>query len=538
MKYTAKIKYMIGCLLCLLATSFISCNDDSNDWPVNPDDSQMFRSLIFRSVVVNPTDIQIEFSKMPRASSYVFEFSTDSLEFNNIFSTVELLADTLTAYSTGNPATRTLFRPIFGDMPRDTTVSVRMRVMSADGTPPSEYVMFAFVTPEENLFLPEMYTELTQAILYWTPTNELDKLELINNVTGEQVGDGSLTPDEIALGSKTFTGLDQGTSYTATLYYGDIKRGLKGFSTKGTAGSFVYEVQDADDLSTVLASLYGGGQSAVTLTFAYGKTYNAASITVPAGMTSLTFTGLSSQYSTILNTDNLAVSAPLTTVKFENINLIGSDNASKRFIDTNQPISNIVFEGCKIQDYNCVVRLQNAAMTVEKIKVNNCYIYNTGGYGVFNTAASATLTLDSLILTNSTLHEIGTQLMDVRCVTKEINVSYCTFFNNTSKLSQLMRFDTNYLPLTVSVNKSIFSGPNGGTLAKSTAGNYSGLLITFGSSYKTSDFKEGAPAFTDIMNYSGTAYNLFVDPDNGDFHIKPGAGFAGTGSVGDPRYWQ
>ena len=43
--------------------------------------------------------------------------------------------------------------------------------------------------------------------------------------------------------------------------------------------------------------------------------------------------------------------------------------------------------------------------------------------------------------------------------------------------------------------------------------------------------------FEEITRIKQSSDDLFVDPLNGDFHIKPGAGFAGTGNAGDPRWY-
>ncbi|MEI3470304.1 MAG: DUF5123 domain-containing protein [Bacteroides intestinalis] len=79
--------------------------------------------------------------------------------------------------------------------------------------------------------------------------------------------------------------------------------------------------------------------------------------------------------------------------------------------------------------------------------------------------------------------------------------------------------------------------PNGGQKLHSTNGNYSNVTISYGGSYKTNDLIEDSRPLDDITVVNLDIYGLFVDPANGDFHIKQGAGFAGTGVAGDPRWF-
>lgn len=67
--------------------------------------------------------------------------------------------------------------------------------------------------------------------------------------------------------------------------------------------------------------------------------------------------------------------------------------------------------------------------------------------------------------------------------------------------------------------------------------NYSNVTISYGGSYKTNDLIEDSRPLDDITVVNLDIYGLFVDPANGDFHIKQGAGFAGTGVAGDPRWF-
>ncbi len=67
--------------------------------------------------------------------------------------------------------------------------------------------------------------------------------------------------------------------------------------------------------------------------------------------------------------------------------------------------------------------------------------------------------------------------------------------------------------------------------------DYSGWL-EFSGSYLTSDFPENTTKFLNASHLELSTEELFVDPKNGDFHVRPEANFRGRGKVGDPRWWK
>ena len=91
-------------------------------------------------------------------------------------------------------------------------------------------------------------------------------------------------------------------------------------------------------------------------------------------------------------------------------------------------------------------------------------------------------------------------------------------------------------PKSATMRNLIFSGPNKGKKMNSGNGAYD-ILNFSDNCYITSDLQEGNNRFEEITRIKQSSDDLFVDPLNGDFHIKPGAGFAGTGNAGDPRWY-
>src|SRR5690606_33014716 len=125
------------------------------------------------------------------------------------------------------------------------------------------------------------------------------------------------------------------------------------------------------------------------------------------------------------------------------------------------------FINCYIEGFgNGVVRLNNA-VNIGRVEFDKCRIHKNGGWGVVNVGGSSAV-VDSIKCTNSTLTDLSTQLMDVRVAVKKLVVQYCTFYNQTAAMTQLLRFDTNRLPLELQAGKNIISGTNSGAKLNAT----------------------------------------------------------------------
>lgn len=103
--------------LYLLAGLFIggmAACEEANDWGYDAAHDRPFRPTQFETVEELPTSVQVSFKGVQDATKYVFEFSKgDSLLFNNIVRTDEVLADTLTPYSESPLVVSTEYRVWF-----------------------------------------------------------------------------------------------------------------------------------------------------------------------------------------------------------------------------------------------------------------------------------------------------------------------------------------------------------------------------------------------------------------------------------------
>ncbi|GHT62389.1 hypothetical protein AGMMS50239_15560 [Bacteroidia bacterium] len=535
-------KYLSGCIVGILfLASFQACEDTSNDWGVDMSHDRLFKPLSFRTVLIRSTSVDIAYSKIIEANRYIFEFCENAVfDENAIAKTVEILADTLTEYASSNTLARIEYLTIFENLNGSTNYSVRMKGMDKNGRA-SNYVEVSFKTTQEQLFT-TMTVSYDWAEFYWPENSEVSDLDVIEEGIGSILTDTKLTNTEIATGTKRVDGMKLGTRYRAEIYQNGRIRGVFLFKTAGMAGSQAYKLTPGEDIAQVLTNLVSSGYPNITMEFTPGETYDIGRLKIPAGVNSLVFSAPEADEKPALNLQQVTLTSAMDLFAFENVDITG--DIGQNFLDASLAIEEVSFTGCKLSTMRGIVYIRNNSMQVKNITIDNCIIYNVAGYGIFNIAGS-NVTLGDVIMKNTTLIDMQ-QLLDMRTKANSFIIGNCTFYNKDVNISCYLRFDNNAgLPTEFKIENIIMSGSNkdvSGLMA--TYSNYTGLTLNFGGSYMTGEMfaKVGSRKFTDITEYKGTAYDLFVDPDGvsgkRNFSIKPGAGFSGQNIAGDPRWFQ
>jgi len=524
------IIFVVSILSCFM----VSCEKDYNNWEVEPGHDRLFKSLIFEVSKLQSTSVELKFTKSISATKYVFEFSKDNLEFKEIVKTVELSASSLTPFAPSSNLTKVEYREMFTDLDGTTGYSVRMKSIDETSGMESGYQQIYFETPPEQIFT--NYLPTTNSVkLKWAVTPRVtnvvfynSEMQVIKNVT--------LTDAQKSLGELTFDNLTIGTKYIAKIFNETNNRGTLNVSTSGIANSTVYSVLPVDNASTIgtaLTNLVAGGATNITVAFAEGTTYNiGGDITIPTGVNDIAFVGTADSNGnlSVLSNARFRVQTQINNLI---IQYLQTTSSGSFFVELNGKTAKDIFiEGCKVSNINSIVRISSGTV-LNNINVTNTWISNTGGWGVFNVGSGTTL--NSINVSNCTFTEISTRFGDIRIATK-INFSNITCVNITMAMSHLWLFDNNR-PVQVSLQNLILAGPNGGAKINSTNGNYSNIPISYAGSYKTKDLIVDTRPFTGITEVPLDIYGLFVDPANGDFHIKEGVGFAGTGVAGDKRWF-
>lgn len=524
----------------LIATSATSCIKKVNDWPVDPSHARLFTPLTFALSQANATSVELSYTQSISATKYVFEFSKDSLQFNHIVKTVEVLADTLTPFAPSTTPTKVLYHTVFDNLDGTTGYSVRMKCVDTTTGLESNYSELYFQTLAEQLFTgSEASTDHIK--VNWTPTDSVTNITVYDNSTSEQLQQITLTAADKQAGTLDITGLSAGTNYKIVIYKNDVVRGTLVLKTTGLQGGVIIPVNPGDDIPSLVAAAIAQGTPNITLLFKGGQTYNLGTLILPQGLSNISFTGENS----VDGKDGLPATVNISEARltdaifgkmiFENLILVGgTSNYLINIATDNMQVEAYDFTNCIISNFRSVTRVQNKIVKIGQINISNSILQNIGGYGVVNIGGSS-ISLDSIKLVNNTIVNASTQIMDVRTVVNTIAVNNNTVYNQAVALNQFIYFDqAAHEPITFQAANNIISGTNNGSKLKAFSLTYAG---SFAGSYRTNEMTMSQD-FPDITIFSGPATAIFADPANGDFTLKSGSGFGGIGTAGDPRWWQ
>lgn len=542
-----KIKKIYFLLLALLSLFVLSCKENPNDWDYDESYDRLFRTTYFSSPELGPTSILLRYFGVTDATKYVFEFSEgDSMEFTNIVRTDEVLVDTLTPYAEGTNITQTEFRTMFEDLKGTTRYSVRMKAVNESQNIESGYYELSFITPNEQIFT-KYTSSVDKVTVAWNNKMNVTHLAYWKSADGEEAEMQTLqlNAQQKANGQATISDLLSGTSYVIRIYNEETRRGEYSVKTLGIAtgsgGIIELKSADAGTFNTLLTESAASGVTVLAIVFTDSdQVYEIGKITIPTGIDSLYFVGNISADGKLpeLFITRVEMANPMSLLAFQGIDLNSNLDGANYLFDVGNTncFKNILFSGCTMRNIGrSLVRLNNEDLVVESIIIDDCLLNNIGskGYGMFNFGKDMSVGL--IAIHNSTITEFGSdRLMHLKGGIGEINIDKCIFCNYTSKSSEIFRFDKE--PGRIDVTNCIFTGTNGGSPINSGRSDYSAYLEFYGC-FLTSDFTVKDRVFTNATILDITSEEMFVDPTNGDFHLKEGVRFAGEKVVGDPRWW-
>lgn len=303
------------------------------------------------------------------------------------------------------------------------------------------------------------------------------------------------------------------------------------------------------NISKVLADFVKkNGCRSVMVKLEAGKLYRTGELKIPQ-LDEVMFvsSGTAKEKCPQLVIRQITLASPLQTMSFKNICIDGNNEATFLMSWTGKAYAqSLSFTECDVKNIKqSIVRITNGEnVSIKDITFNNCIIseVSTTGWGVINMGANVNL-LGRIAVTNSTLVNIGDQLMDLYGVVHEVLLENCTLYNASDAKKELSRLfllrnvnKTPASPETVTVRNVIFAGPNMGKNINSGYGDYKCLNFS-DNNYMTIDLKEGNNKFAGITKLELTSDKLFANPSKGDFRIKSVSGFAGKGKAGDPRWY-
>lgn len=521
----------------LAAFAMSGCDREWNEWGTDPSQDGLFRPLTFEQSRVDATAVEISYGQVPTATHYLFEFSKDNLEFNEIIRQDTVLRDTLTVFAENSNPIKVLFHTLFKGLEGETTYSVRMKAWDEDTGLECAWSSFSFVTPGEQLFTGAS-TGMQEVTLNWTPGEQADRIKLYiadkSTETGyAELQDYEISAEEVETGSKTITGLEIGTSYMAEIYLGERRRGSTTFRTKGLAGSTMVELAPEDDLAAKLTAEVEAGHSNLTVTLSGETPYAFSSnIVLPDGIDNITFTGEGETKPT-MQIKKIEFSGKVNAITFENLKVDGLSSNDNVFQpgDPEKTFESLYITGCEICNYKrTIVMFNHNDLNVNTVSIENSIITNINeNYGIVCMNKKAA-NISNVSITNSTLVNCG-QILRGQDGLKSVTLNGLTVYNSVHLGSNnWLRFDAQPAAKCEMTNIVI-----GGTATIQTNARYD--YLDFSTCYITSDMTQvESKPLTGINTLTISSEELFTDPANGDFSFK--SNFAGRDKAGDPRWRQ
>ena len=503
----------------------------------------------------SPTDLTVtpatydvataEWKAIDDAKSYVVEISQgDSLQFSNIINTYE--TEALSIRFTG--------------LLSETRYSIRVKAKAFnDGQEDSKWSSVVFRTNAEQIFYAVADDDIKtgQITVRWMPNAEVTKLTV-----SPGIGDIILTSEEKAAGVKTLTGLNPVTKYTISIYNGSLKRGTVTATTKWRpSGEGVIELSNGDDLATVMTDPANSGKI-IYLPEDFAYTWSSGITPVPnisvygdpdGERPVITITSTTPMVLNLVNADY---------IHFENVTLRTTNsggyfiNQATNATDNACTIKRLSFENCRLADFGrSIVRTQAANERFDTIRINRCLIeYCSKESGQNYALIQSTVAFEAfpnIIITNTTVNNSYSNFLNVtggagQPSGKNISIENVTFYktvgsNSATPDNRFLIDGGNNGPLNISIKNCILGSVRGVGNERGFRMNAAGTFTSTGN-YATTDWTTIAdgsqtPPFQNVTvtTYSGPCTSLFVDPENGDFHIKDSS-FAGKSTAGDPRW--
>ena len=463
------------------------------------------------------------------ATSYVVEFSEDSLAFTTIVKTVTVTPDKI---------------PYSIVLDGQTLYSVRIKGVNTNGTPDSKWTAVTFKTDAENIFSPVAGTDIlaTSVTLKWPAGSDVSNFLIMpGNVQR------TITVQEKAAGIATITGLKGETDYTVTLFKGTKQRGLVTFKTLIDLGGAT-AVYPTDNLSTVIAAAQDGDalvlfpgdyllySGAITINksisikglYPYNKPIVHIKFVLESGVQSVEIKDLemSGNY-----TDPLTGLSAILDYTFQ-YNTTG----------TNYGSLNVV--GCRIHDYDksLVTGSSSIASKIVSISMTDCIVTNilTNSADCIDIRAGY---VASLTLKNSTFNNCAPARDFVRLdnaattfpgLVTNVEIDHCTLYGVANKTSQrilYVRFATN----TLKVTNTIIAG---------TLGYYTNQSLSAQPECSKNNYFNAPGFIAGGSTVSGAKFDLsgnytlldpgFVNPAIGNFTVTNQT--LNDSNIGDPRW--
>jgi len=434
----------------------------------------------------------------------------------------------------------TTFRTVSDDTLKDRTpYFARIRANATDASTASNWLVASksFSLVGVQIFQPVQYADIldVEVILRWTPTPGVDRIVLTpagGDTTGVPISDADNTA-----GMKLIRGLTGSTTYTAEIFAGTRSKGIVSFTTRSSVtGNSIIDLRGIADPMVLVDTLPQIPDGSIVL-LDRGSTYTVpVAYTLDRSVSIMSGLGFGDP-ATILLSNNFDATGNIDSVLFSDVT-IANDGNSSYFMNVGHvaSIGTLTIENCNTRGVfnNSFIRLKTSGDDIASLVIRNCVIDSFGvasKYAVLYANASSNAKIDNIEIDNSTFYSFYYFIRQDGIAGTSLNITNCTFNDMVNQGGYFVNYSGTF-PATFTINNSILgrvSDPANSNGMKSTT------TAVLANTYQTSDCVFSANPLLGSISYAGTSYDLFTDPDHGNFTIKDG-GFAGAGNTGDPRW--
>jgi len=519
----------IGFIIGLFSLIFVSCEDKIDPIVEKLDFNRVFSPINLTAKIKNKTTVELAWTLGKDATSYVIEFSEDSLLFGAIVKTVTVTPDKI-------PASVVL--------DGQTQYSARVKGINSSGVADSKWSSVTFKTDAENILAPVATADIqaTSVTLKWPAGSDVTNFLIVPGNVQRPITDA-----EKAAGIAIITGLTGETAYTVKLYKDTKQRGLVTFTTLIDLGGAT-AVYATDNLSTVIAAALAGD---VLVLFPGDYLAYSGAITINK---SISIKGLRPTDKPIVHV-KFVLEAGVQNADIKDLEMSGIytdpltslpaiiDHAFQ-YNTTSTSYGSLNVVGCKIHDYDKSLLTGSSSIVskIESISMTDCIVTNilTNSADCIDFRAGF---VASLTLKNSTFNNCAPARDFVRLdnaaaafpgMVSNVLIDHCTLYavaNKTSSRILYVRFATNTLKVTNTIiagTLGYFTNQSLSAQPECSANNYFNApgFITGGSTVAGAKF--------DISGTNTLLAPGFTSPATGNFTVTNQALI--DSNVGDPRW--
>lgn len=519
----------------LASVLLVGCKDDITPIIEELDFNRVFTPTEVTVRIRNMTTAELSWEVRPDASSYVVEFSEDSLEFVNIVATETVLPNEI---------------PFSYRLAGETQYSARIKGVTEGGIEESKWAAIVFRTDAENILYPleDGDVQAKSAVVKW-PAGE----EATHFVINPGNVNRPITAQEIAAGEANITDLTGETEYNVKMLENDKQRGEVTFTTLVDLEG-VIQVRPEDDLNAVITTAEDGAELILypgEYTVFQGDIVINKSISIK-GLYPYDKPKINIQFLIETGAGDISVADVEMIGEYVDATTGGEELISYAFkfnSTDDAAFGNLIIKGCNIHNYEkSLLAGSSNVFSVESVLVDDCIVSNviTDGGDFIDFRASY---VGKLTVSNSTFYKVATEntrdfirmdgstkgnTYDDGTRTPEIIVTNCTMNNVMNSGSSMKRFFyVRWSQHTIESKNNLFTD-----MGISVYTNQSLTLqpeCSFNNYFNADGYFTEVPEIkTDNSNNYTMVDPGFVDAANGDFTVTNQTVL--DNFVGDPRW--